>query len=98
MLTLNLSNIFLNQSAENKLEVIELIGQKMVEAGYTAEAYTLGLKMREAISSTFLGNGIAIPTVRRTLVMLSSKPAWSFSSFLAALTGVMVKKSIWLSA
>ncbi|WP_422442060.1 MULTISPECIES: HPr family phosphocarrier protein [unclassified Endozoicomonas] len=61
MLTLNLSNIFLNQSAENKLEVIELVGQKMVEAGYTTEAYTVGLKMREAISSTFLGNGIAVP-------------------------------------
>ncbi|WP_373690720.1 HPr family phosphocarrier protein [Endozoicomonas sp. ISHI1] len=61
MLTLNLSNIFLNQSAESKLQVIELIGQKMVELGYTTEAYTAGLKAREAISSTFLGNGISIP-------------------------------------
>ncbi|KEQ17665.1 fused PTS fructose transporter subunit IIA/HPr protein [Endozoicomonas numazuensis] len=61
MLTLNLSSIFLNQSAEDKLQVIELIGQKMVEVGYTTEAYTVGLKAREAISSTFLGNGIAIP-------------------------------------
>ncbi|WP_062260262.1 fused PTS fructose transporter subunit IIA/HPr protein [Endozoicomonas arenosclerae] len=61
MLTLNLSSIFLNQSAEDKLQVIELIGQKMVEVGYTTEAYTAGLKAREAISSTFLGNGIAIP-------------------------------------
>lgn len=36
MLTVNLPNIFLNQPAEDKIEVIERIGQKMAGIVYVA--------------------------------------------------------------
>ena len=61
MLTLNESNIYLGQSAADKTAAIRLVGQKLVANGFTSEAYTAGLLAREQISSTYLGNGIAIP-------------------------------------
>ncbi len=61
MLTLNKSNIYLGLSASDKTEAIRLAGQKMVANSFTSEAYIAGLLAREQISSTYLGNGIAIP-------------------------------------
>ena len=61
MITLKASNIYLNQPASDKEAALNLVGEKLVVSGLTSEAYINGLKKRENISSTYLGNGIAIP-------------------------------------
>lgn len=40
---------------------IEFVAQKMIDAGLVTESYTQAMFDRERQTSTFLGNGIAIP-------------------------------------
>ncbi|CAL28566.1 PTS sugar transporter subunit IIA [Staphylococcus carnosus] len=54
-------NIFLNQSFEDQNEAIEKAGQALVDAGAVTEDYIQAMKDREAVVSTFMGNGLAIP-------------------------------------
>lgn len=58
---LNLSNIILNQKSESKIEVIERSGRLLINNGYVKSNYIEGMKKREEVVSTFLGNGVAIP-------------------------------------
>ena len=54
-------NIFLNQSFEDQNAAIEKAGQALVDAGAVTEDYMQAMKDREAVVSTFMGNGLAIP-------------------------------------
>ncbi|AMY06586.1 PTS mannitol transporter subunit IIA [Staphylococcus condimenti] len=54
-------NIFLNQSFEDQNAAIEKAGQALVDAGAVTEDYIQAMKDREAVVSTFMGNGLAIP-------------------------------------
>ncbi|MEG9488365.1 fused PTS fructose transporter subunit IIA/HPr protein [Mannheimia indoligenes] len=61
MLNLSAKNIRLNSSANSKEEVIRLVAAELVANGNVAEGYESGMLARETQTSTFLGNGIAIP-------------------------------------
>ncbi|AHG75290.1 PTS system, fructose-specific IIA/FPr component [Mannheimia varigena USDA-ARS-USMARC-1296] len=61
MLNLSAKNIRLNSSATNKEEVIHLVAAELVANGNVAAGYETGMLARETQTSTFLGNGIAIP-------------------------------------
>ena len=54
-------NIFLNQSFEDQNAAIEKAEQALVDAGAVTEDYIQAMKDREAVVSTFMGNGLAIP-------------------------------------
>jgi PTS system mannitol-specific IIA component len=55
------ANIQLNQKLENKTEAIKATGQILVEQGYVKEEYIEQMLKREELSSTYMGNFIAIP-------------------------------------
>ncbi|AFU18584.1 fused PTS fructose transporter subunit IIA/HPr protein [Actinobacillus suis] len=61
MLNLSAQNIRLNGTASNKEEAIKLVAAGLVANGNVAEGYETGMLARETQTSTFLGNGIAIP-------------------------------------
>lgn len=61
MLNLSTSNISLNGSATDKETAIRLVAAGLVKNGNVAEGYENGMLARENQTSTFLGNGIAIP-------------------------------------
>ena len=54
-------NIFLGLSAQNKEEAIRFAGQKLVENGYVKPTYIESMLEREALTSTYLGESIAVP-------------------------------------
>lgn len=71
MLKLTPSDITLHQSAHDKVTAIKHIALSLCEKGLVDSAYADGMLNREAQSSTYLGNGIAIPhgtTDTRSLV------------------------------
>lgn len=55
------SNIHLSAQAENKQQAIEQVAAALEQAGYVESGYLQGMLEREQQTSTFLGNGIAIP-------------------------------------
>ena len=61
MLNLSAKNIRLNGSAANKEEAIKLVSAGLVANGNVENGYEAGMFAREQQTSTFLGNGIAIP-------------------------------------
>ena len=61
MLELSESNIHLNAKATNKLQAIEMAASALEQAGNVEQGYLQGMLGREQQTSTFLGNGIAIP-------------------------------------
>ncbi|WP_373766941.1 fused PTS fructose transporter subunit IIA/HPr protein [Glaesserella sp.] len=61
MLNLSAQNIRLNGAAGSKEEAIHLVAKELVANGNVAENYEAGMLARETQTSTFLGNGIAIP-------------------------------------
>ncbi|WP_227396203.1 PTS sugar transporter subunit IIA [Jeotgalibacillus aurantiacus] len=54
-------NIYLNESAGTKKEAIEKAGAVLAEKGYVDEDYITSMLEREEISTTYIGNKIAIP-------------------------------------
>ena len=58
---LNLNNIILNVESESKFNAIERAGKLLIDNGYVNSNYIEGMKKREEVVSTFLGNGVAIP-------------------------------------
>ncbi|ASW42371.1 PTS sugar transporter subunit IIA [Clostridium isatidis] len=58
---LNLDNIVLNLKSEDKEKVIERAGQLLADRGYVSPDYINGMKAREEVVSTYLGNNVAIP-------------------------------------
>lgn len=61
MLELSESNIHLNSMAQTKQQAIEMAAQALENAGNVESGYLQGMLGREQKTSTFLGNGIAIP-------------------------------------
>lgn len=61
MLELSESNIHLNATATNKQQAIEMAASALEQAGNVEQGYLQGMLGREQQTSTFLGNGIAIP-------------------------------------
>ncbi|OOF55002.1 bifunctional PTS fructose transporter subunit IIA/HPr protein [Rodentibacter genomosp. 2] len=61
MLELSESNIHLNAIAETKQQAIEMVANALENAGNVEQGYLQGMLAREQQTSTFLGNGIAIP-------------------------------------
>lgn len=61
MLELTINDIRLSAEAKDKDEAIALMVDDMVASGLVTPAYLEGMRTRETQTSTFLGNGIAIP-------------------------------------
>ena len=61
MLELSESNIHLNANAADKQQAIEMAASALVQADNVENGYLQGMLEREQQTSTFLGNGIAIP-------------------------------------
>jgi phosphocarrier protein FPr len=61
MFQLSVQDIHPGQQAANKEEAIRQIAAALVSAGNVADGYVTGMLAREQQTSTFLGNGIAIP-------------------------------------
>ncbi|WP_348769421.1 PTS mannitol transporter subunit IICBA [Buchnera aphidicola] len=58
---LSKDNIFLNQYAENKEQAIKIVGKYLVDQGYVKNDYIDAMLEREKITSTWLGEHIALP-------------------------------------
>jgi len=54
-------NIILNATLSSKDEAIEKAGAILVEQGYVTASYIPEMKKREEITSTYMGNFVAIP-------------------------------------
>ncbi|WP_421355511.1 fused PTS fructose transporter subunit IIA/HPr protein [Pseudocitrobacter faecalis] len=61
MFQLSVQDIHPGQQAADKEEAIRQVASALVSAGNVAEGYVAGMLAREQQTSTFLGNGIAIP-------------------------------------
>lgn len=61
LFTLSAKHIHLNLSAENKTQAIKFAGQKLVEGGYVEPDYVDAMLAREKLTSTYLGESIAVP-------------------------------------
>ncbi|MBN6367474.1 PTS mannitol transporter subunit IICBA [Providencia rettgeri] len=59
--TLSAKHIHLNLSAQNKMQAIQFAGQKLVEGGYVEPDYIEAMLAREKLTSTYLGESIAVP-------------------------------------
>lgn len=58
---LNEENILLNQSFSTKEEAIKKAGELLVKGNYVKEDYIEKMLERENLSTTYIGNNIAIP-------------------------------------
>ncbi|WP_153126388.1 PTS sugar transporter subunit IIA [Peribacillus tepidiphilus] len=61
MSILKKENILLNQKVSNKEEAIKIAGQILVDQGYVKEEYITEMLKREELTSTYMGNYLAIP-------------------------------------
>lgn len=83
MSILAVDRIRLHAQAADKTDAIRQAGELLVVSGCVAPAYVDGMLGREAIMSTYLGNGIAIPhgqndnreDVRQTGISVLQVPA-----------------------
>lgn len=87
MLELSESNIHLNATATNKLQAIEMAASALEQAGNVEQGYLQGMLGREQQTSTFLGNGIAIPHGTLETRSMVKKPVYKFSNFHKVLNG-----------
>jgi len=58
---LSAENIILNQALATKEEAIRLTGKILVDRGYVNPSYVEKMLEREEMTSTFMGNFVAIP-------------------------------------
>ncbi|GGE29661.1 mannitol-specific phosphotransferase enzyme IIA component [Pullulanibacillus camelliae] len=58
---LSAENILLNQSVGDKESAIRLTGQILVDRGYVDASYIEKMLEREELTSTYMGNFVAIP-------------------------------------
>ncbi|MCM3570704.1 PTS mannitol transporter subunit IICBA [Neobacillus mesonae] len=54
-------NIFLNQEFSSKEEAIRFAGRVLADAGYVKESYIEAMIERDKMTSTYMGNDVAIP-------------------------------------
>lgn len=81
MLKLSPQEIHLGAAANNKQEAIQQIASALTAAGCVNAAYVDGMLQRELQTSTYLGNGIAIPhgtTETRDLVLNTGVQVFQF--------------------
>jgi phosphocarrier protein FPr len=75
--------IVVGAAASDKEEAIQRVGNLLVEHGYVTPDYVDAMRDREAIISTYLGNGIALPhgtseaqaTILRTGIAVAQYPS-----------------------
>ncbi|WP_066148538.1 PTS sugar transporter subunit IIA [Anoxybacillus sp. P3H1B] len=70
-------NIVLNAEVANKTEAIRLAGTILVEQGYVDEVYIEKMFEREAMTSTYMGNFVAIPHGTEEAKQLVKQPGLS---------------------
>jgi PTS system mannitol-specific IIC component len=58
---LRLENILLKQTLNDKTQAITMAGELLVKGGYVDEHYIAEMLKREELSTTYIGNDIAIP-------------------------------------
>lgn len=58
---LGAGNVFLNQHATDKVQAIRFAGEQLVKGGYVEPAYVEAMLEREKLTSTYLGESIAVP-------------------------------------
>lgn len=58
---LSLENIQLNATASTQEEAIKMTGELLVKRGYVEASYIERMLEREALTSTYMGNFVAIP-------------------------------------
>lgn len=61
MLNLTIKDIQINQTFADKRSAIQATGKLLVENGYTDPAYTESMIARDQLTSTYIGNMVAIP-------------------------------------
>ncbi|OOS07260.1 phosphocarrier protein FPr [Moraxella cuniculi DSM 21768] len=61
MLSISIDNVRMQATAQNKDEALQVLSEILVADGLASADYLQGLKDRETQSSTYLGQGIAIP-------------------------------------
>src|SRR5699024_6768989 len=54
-------NVFLNQAFDSKEDAIRFAGEALVASGYVKAGYVDAMLEREEITTTFMGNDVAIP-------------------------------------
>ena len=54
-------NVFLNQEFAHKDDAIRFAGRALVKAGYVKESYIEAMIARDELTSTYMGNDVAIP-------------------------------------
>ncbi|MCK9088515.1 fused PTS fructose transporter subunit IIA/HPr protein [Haemophilus influenzae] len=108
MLELSESNIHLNANAIDKQQAIEMAASALVQAGNVENGYLQGMLARELQTSTFLGNGIAIPhgtldtrsMVKKTGVQVFQFPQgieWGEGNIAYVVIGIAVRSDEHLS-
>ncbi|MEQ9877897.1 PTS mannitol transporter subunit IICBA [Pectobacterium aroidearum] len=58
---LSAGNVFLNQHATEKEQAIRFAGEQLVKGGYVEPEYVEAMLEREKLTSTYLGESIAVP-------------------------------------
>ena len=58
---LSLENILMNQVIKTREEAIRLTGKLLVDRGYVQQTYIEKMLEREELTSTYIGNLVAIP-------------------------------------
>ncbi len=58
---LSTENVLLNETAATKEDAIRMAGQILVDNGYVDESYLEQMQEREKITTTYMGNSVAIP-------------------------------------
>ncbi|WP_409159743.1 PTS mannitol transporter subunit IICBA [Pectobacterium sp. B2J-2] len=58
---LGAGNVFLNQHATDKEQAIRFAGEQLVKGGYVEPEYVEAMLEREKLTSTYLGESIAVP-------------------------------------
>jgi len=98
MFQLELQAIHTGASAQNKEEAIRQVAAALTAAGNVAEGYVNGMLAREQQTSTFLGNGIAIPHGTTDTRDLVQKTGCRCFSFRRASPGAKIRLLLWQSA
>lgn len=58
---LRIENIRMNERFDSKYDAIRMAGELLVKGGYVSEQYVEEMIKREDLSTTYIGNDIAIP-------------------------------------
>lgn len=58
---LKIENIRMNERFDSKYDAIRMAGELLVKGGYVSEHYVEEMIKREDLSTTYIGNDIAIP-------------------------------------